>query len=93
MCKNHKLHNLLKLSQVQMRLFPHKTVESNPNYVFANIVDEETAICSICEKNIPFIEDEADEGPDGFSSNSEYVYASQKGLSNHDINSTIFANT
>ena len=89
MCKNHKLHNLLKLSQVQMRLFPHKTVESNPNYVFVNIVDEETAICSICEKNIPFIEDEADEGPDGFSSNSEYVYASQKGLSNHDINSTI----
>lgn len=89
MCKNHKLHNLLKLSQVQMRLFPHKTVESNPNYVFANIVDEETAICSICEKNIPFIEDEADEGPDGFSSNSEYVYASQKGLSYHNINSTI----
>jgi hypothetical protein len=89
MCKNHKLHNLLKLSQVQMRLFPHKTVESKPNYIFANIVDEETAICSICEKNIPFIEDEADEGPDGFSSNSEYVYTQLKGLSDHDINSTI----
>ena len=115
-CNHNKLHNLLKLSQTQMslfpdqpvdletypaekewtppsaeikevsqpvanRLFPHAVVEENPDEQFANIVDHKTAICSICEEYMPFIEDEADRGPDRYrDGRSDYVYVRESDL-------------
>lgn len=81
MCRKHKVKNLLKLSQVQMRMFPHQALDADPESVFANIVDEDTAICSVCEKQIDFKADEADLIPDDFSKkNTEYAYASSDGM-------------
>jgi hypothetical protein len=115
-CNHKKLHNLLKLSQTQMslfpdqpvdletapaqkewtppsaeikevskpvanRLFPHAVVEEHPDEQFANIVDHKTAICSVCEEYMPFIEDEADRGPDGYrDGRSDYVYVRESDL-------------
>lgn len=90
-CKkhNHRLKTLFKLSQVQMRLFPHKGVESMPQSIFVNIVDEENAICSICGEDTPFVEEHADKGPLEYSRDSEYVYSDLSDLDNHGVRTKI----
>ena len=90
-CKkhNHKLKTLFKLSQIQMRLFPHKGVNSKPQSLFVNIVDEDTAICSICEENIPFVEEHADKGPQDYSQDSEYVYSDLSNLDQNGVRTKI----
>lgn len=93
MLVNHKLHNLLKLSQVQMRLFPHKTVDEKPKSAFLNIIDDETAICSTCGKETEFVEERADQCPDNFSKDSEYTYVSLGLLNKHDIKTKIKIDT
>jgi hypothetical protein len=90
-CKkhNHKLKTLFKLSQVQMRLFPHKGVSSKPQDIFVNIVDEETAICSVCGENTPFVEEYADKGPLAYDKDSEYVYSDLSKLDQHGVRTKI----
>ena len=82
MCNNHKhkLQNLLKLSQVQMKLFPHQTVDERSSTSFGNMIDDDTGICCICREIIPFPINKAKEIPDDYSLDSEYMYVSTSNL-------------
>lgn len=56
-CNNHnhhKLCKLLKIAQTQMRLFPHQVIDTEKEAILVNIVDTETAICSVCDEQMLF---------------------------------------
>jgi len=68
-----------------MKLFPHRTVDERSSTSFGNMVDDDTGICCICRERIPFSIDEAEEIPDEYSSDSEYMYVSTSNLKSRSI--------
>lgn len=69
-----------------MRLFPHQIVDKDKEDVLVNIVDDETAICSICDEEIPFNATDMTLIPDHYTNDAQNLYAESNEITGKHYN-------
>lgn len=69
-----------------MKLFPHSVVEDEKEDILVNIVDDETAICSICDDKIAFDQGEMVLIPDEYNGVEPNLYAKSNDISGKHYN-------